>query len=260
MEWNEICAWATALAVEAGERAVAIVAKSPKVTFKADGSLVTEVDTAIERFVRERIGAQFPDHAILGEEFGGDIPDDRPLWAIDPIDGTTNLANGIPHWGVSLGLVVGGVPTVGALCFPVLGETYAAYRGGGATLNGAPLPTLPPGGELGDEDPYSICTTCLRVFDLTQMRAKYRLFGSSALEICWAATGRVRGAQSVGVALWDVAAAACVAHEVGCTVAYINDLTPWDALTMAREGKRKDDAVAAAPSATLAFVQQRLRR
>jgi myo-inositol-1(or 4)-monophosphatase len=261
MQYSTVRTWAQELAVESGRRAVEMVKeKQRQIEKKSDGSLVTEVDRAIEVFIREQITQKFPTHAILGEEFGMDsVPNtNTPLWAIDPIDGTTNLANNIPLWGVSIGLVDNGKPVVGALSFPLLGEVYSGATGHGAFHNDQPLLPLGEGGPLENEDPYSICTTCVKIWDFAKMPAKLRIFGSSALDICWTATGRTRGAQSVGVALWDVAAAGCIAAEVGCELAWLADKTPWDALAMAQEGKRKTDAFASAPPKTLEWVRSQL--
>ncbi len=87
---------------------------------------VTEADRAVEADLRERIGARFPDHAILGEEFGttGSGPH---RWTIDPIDGTRAFITGQPMWGTLLGFQVDGEPVAGWLHIPVLGETYIGH-------------------------------------------------------------------------------------------------------------------------------------
>ena len=262
-DYSEIRVWAQDLAIEAGERGVKMLAERVGTDFvevKSDGSLVTEIDRTLEIFIREEIGKKFPTHAILGEEFGLEsIPHhDTPLWAIDPIDGTTNLANSIPLWGVSIGLIADNQPVVGALHFPLLNETYSGAKDGGAYLNNKRLPRLGAGGELASEDPYSICTTCVKIWDFSKLPVKLRLFGSSALDICWTAAGRTKGAQSVGVALWDVAAAGCLAQEVGCELAWLVDPTPWSAIAMATEGKRRTDAFMSAPPKTLAWIREKL--
>lgn len=79
---------------------------------------VTEVDRSIEQAVREVIGAQLPEHAFVGEEYGGTDPGDRPCWFLDPVDGTANLAGGVPWTSFSLALVEGGRPVVGAVLDP----------------------------------------------------------------------------------------------------------------------------------------------
>lgn len=260
-ERQEALAWASALADEAGRLAVEMLGRTWGVEWKADGSVVTDVDRAVERFVRERIAARYPTHSILGEEYGLDARADSeaPIWAIDPIDGTTNFANGLPMWGVSLGLIADGEPTVGALSFPLLGESYAGAKGLGATRNGRALPQLAPGGPMGWEDPYAVCSVSVRRIDFDNTPTRVRVLGSAALEICWTSAGLVKGCQSIGVSLHDVAAGLCIAREVGADAAWLRSEEPWSALDMLHNGKRPDDALITAPPGTMAFVRANLR-
>ncbi|MGH8909773.1 MAG: inositol monophosphatase family protein [Egibacteraceae bacterium] len=106
---------------------------------KPDGSPVTEADQAIERLLRERIAAAFPDHAVMGEEGGGLLHPARPTWVIDPIDGTKNYMRGVPVFATLIGLAVGGEVIVGVASSPAMGERWDASRGGGARRNGEPV-------------------------------------------------------------------------------------------------------------------------
>ncbi len=106
---------------------------------KADLSLVTQADLAIERMVREQLAVAFPDDRILGEEEGGSHDLEGRVWILDPIDATANFARGVPIWAVLLGLIVDGEVVVGVVDAPALGERYAAVRGGGATCNDRPI-------------------------------------------------------------------------------------------------------------------------
>ena len=256
---RETLEWTTELVAEAARRAQHLVGGGPSVDLKADGSLVTNVDRTIEQFLREQIGARYPGHMILGEEYGWEERrDDVPLWALDPIDGTTNLAHGIPLWGVSVGLVVDDVPFVGVVAFPALGETYAAGRGLGATVNGAPLPALPAGGPTHWEDAYGVCSTSVREADFSRVPARLRALGSAALDVCWAAAGRLAGCQSIKTALYDVAAGICIANETGAVTRWLSGV-PWSPLDMARTGPRPE-VLLTAPAATLAFLRENLVR
>lgn len=88
---------------------------------------VTEADRAVETALREGLAARFPDHAILGEEFG--LTGDGPIrWTIDPVDGTRAFITGQPMWGTLLGLSVAGSPIAGWMHLPVLNETYIGAR------------------------------------------------------------------------------------------------------------------------------------
>lgn len=97
---------------------------------------VTEVDRAIERRVRAVLGAQFPEHDIVGEEYGGATDGTVPCWYLDPVDGTANLANGMPWTSFSLALVEGGEPVVGAILDPHESVPIVASRGRGAWREG----------------------------------------------------------------------------------------------------------------------------
>ena len=105
---------------------------------KADGSPVTEADKAAERVIREHLRGAFPDHAIIGEEFGTEGPPDGPCWLIDPIDGTIGFSRGIPLFTTLLALLEAGEPVFGLIDCPALGERYVGWKGGGCRRNGQP--------------------------------------------------------------------------------------------------------------------------
>lgn len=134
----EPLAYAIRLAQAAGEETLRYFRRPLQVTRKADGSPVSEADRATEAFLRERLAADHPGDAILGEEFGGSQEGARRLWVIDPIDGTKSFVRGVPLYAVLLALVEDGVPVVGVAHFPALGETLAAARDLGARMNGEP--------------------------------------------------------------------------------------------------------------------------
>src|SRR5271170_4470962 len=107
-------------------------------TLKGAQDWLTEADGAVERFLSDRLTAQFPADGFQGEE-GGKARQGTLRWVVDPIDGTANFARGTPRFCVSLALLEDRTPLIGVLVAPALGETYAARLGGGATLNGAPI-------------------------------------------------------------------------------------------------------------------------
>ncbi len=111
-----------------------------KISTKANpGDLVTEVDVAVERHVREVIAARFPGHLVVGEEMGGTAQDGVPCWYLDPVDGTSNLANLLPWTAFSLALAIDRTPLVGVVADPWRGDIFEAVAGHGARLNGATL-------------------------------------------------------------------------------------------------------------------------
>ena len=106
------------IAREAGDRALTMLdAMEPE--YKADGSFVTHIDRQTEEFIRGRLADRYPDYSFQGEEFGRFGETERPLWCVDPIDGTTNMVFGLTHWCVSIGLVEGGERSAGALYIPL---------------------------------------------------------------------------------------------------------------------------------------------
>ena len=101
------------------------------IQLKADKSIVTDADTRIERLLRSRLADARPDDAVLGEEFGRE-GESRRQWIIDPIDGTSNFARGVPIWGSLIALTVDGSPVVGVVSAPALGRRWWGGRGLGA--------------------------------------------------------------------------------------------------------------------------------
>jgi histidinol-phosphatase len=99
---------------------------------KPDKTFVTQADQAIERTIRGRIAAAYPDHGLVGEEYGTDDGAGRVRWYIDPIDGTHNFMRGIPLFGTLLGIERDGELVVGVMSAPAIGARWYARRGGGA--------------------------------------------------------------------------------------------------------------------------------
>jgi histidinol-phosphatase len=110
---------------------------------KSDGSPVTSVDLAVERALRQRIDDEYPNHGVLGEEFGSHDLDAEWVWVVDPVDGTRQFAAGLPNYGILIALCHHGHPVLGIICQPQLGHVYLGVPGQGAWLNGTPIQPRP---------------------------------------------------------------------------------------------------------------------
>ncbi len=199
-----------------------------RITLKGALDLVTEADHAAEALVSERLRRAFPEHLVIGEEASAGSGPARPggldhVWYLDPLDGTTNFAHGHPHFAVSLALVCGDETLLGIVADPLRRETFAAVRGGGATLTGAPI-RVSPIGELGAAllatgTPYDRrqrADLYLGVIKAFMLRAQgIRRAGSAALDLCWTACGRVDGYWEWRLKPWDIAAGALIVREAG---------------------------------------------
>lgn len=194
-------------------------------SFKRDGSIVTEADTATQHFLHRALVEHFGQIAFLGEEMTTSEQEallshaGNNLWVLDPLDGTSNFAAGIPYFCVSLALIRHGEVVLGFIYDPLRDECFAAEKGKGATLNGQPLraPMMLPPIE------HSIGLVDLKRLDgelATRLAthppyASQRSFGSGALDWCMIASGRCHLYLHGGQKLWDYAAGQLILNEAG---------------------------------------------
>jgi myo-inositol-1(or 4)-monophosphatase len=196
---------------------------------KGPADLVTEVDLASQKVVREIVLAEFPDHIVLGEEDSAERVARRAgsyRWIVDPIDGTTNFVHGVPHYSVSLALEHDGELLVGAVYDPVRDECFMARAGGGAFLNGRRIQTsdireLPQAlASVGFPPQIQRDSPDLNVFIEALLRCQsIRRTGSAALNLCYVAAGRFDLSWSFSTRIWDVAAGVLMVREAGGVVA-----------------------------------------
>ena len=133
---SEFLDFAIDAAWQAGRQTLTHYQTGVAIQQKPDRSLVTIADRNAEQLLRRLIGARFPGHVIVGEEFGADERHATHRWVIDPIDGTNTFVRGVPFYGVLMALEIDGDPVVGVAYFPALDEMIAAARGGGCRWNG----------------------------------------------------------------------------------------------------------------------------
>jgi myo-inositol-1(or 4)-monophosphatase len=192
--------------------------------------LVTEVDKEAEAFLLQQIEAHFPDSQAVGEEGGRLSGSGSGKWYIDPIDGTTNYAHGLPIFCVSIAYEEAGELAFGVVYNPIQEEFYAAERGGGAFLNGRPL-QVNQVNEVANSllvtgFPYDIRTNPdnnLAEYARFSLRTHgVRRLGAAALDLCYVAAGYFDGYWEKRLNVWDVAAGALVVREAGGKVTDAN--------------------------------------
>lgn len=192
---------------------------------KADpNDLVTNMDTAIEQFFREKITETFPTHRILGEEGSGHDLDNLngTVWIIDPIDGTMNFVHQQRNFAISIGIIEEGIGRVGLIYDVVHDELYHCIKGEGAYINDRRIPPL-------REVPLNQAIIGLNAIWLTENKKidrrktanlvkdvrGTRSYGSAAIEMAYVATGRMNLYISMRLAPWDFAGGTIIIEELG---------------------------------------------
>ena len=218
---DELLDLAVALAAAAAERHRA--GNSGGVDTKStDTDPVTEVDRDAEALIVEGILARRPDDTIHGEEGAAVEGTSGVEWVIDPLDGTVNFVYGFPHYAVSIGVLVDGVPTVGVVHDTVADHVYSAVLGRGAHCDGVALRTsdcdsvgstlLATGFAYGPDERRSHGAVLAELIgDIRDIRRA----GSAALDLCHVAAGRVDAYYESGPNLWDVVAGMLLVTEAG---------------------------------------------
>lgn len=221
----EVEAVALELARLAGERIVATLEHEIIVEYKDDGddrrpprNPVSEVDHAVERFLRERVAERFPAHCIIGEEVDSHPDaDDEFVWVVDPVDGTTNFVNGFPLYAAAIGVLHRGRPIAGATwcstSHALRPGVYHARLGGELRFEGEPVPRGRPSSgvtrHLG-AGPGGAALRFRRDWDI-------RVTGSAAIECAFVAAGIFQSAFFGAPSIWDVAGGVCLVRAAGLT-------------------------------------------
>ena len=211
---------AIAIAQEAGQ----ILMAHRGVGFELKGAhdLVTAADRASETLIVRRLREAFPTHGIIAEE-GGRAELSAPLrWYVDPLDGTTNFAHGYPMWNVTLGLAKNNEMIAGVVFDPLNRELFAAERGAGARLNGAPI-HVSPAAVINDALFSTGFPSRKRhnnvnihfYYQLAMLSHGVRRGGSAAIDLAYTACGRLEGFWEFGLNPWDMAAGSLLVEEAG---------------------------------------------
>jgi myo-inositol-1(or 4)-monophosphatase len=195
--------------------------------------MVSDADRDAETLIRDLLAAERPDDGLLGEEGSLVEGSSGRRWVVDPLDGTTNYLYRFPAWAVSVALEDGHTPSggtggtlVGVVHDPLRGETFAASRGEGATLNGAEIAVS--GAQrldsalIGTGFAYAAQRRAAQAEVAARILPRVRDIrraGAAALDLCMVACGRLDGYYERGLNAWDWAAGSLIATEAGATVA-----------------------------------------
>jgi myo-inositol-1(or 4)-monophosphatase len=214
----------------AAEGAEVIRTHAPgRLTEKGDRDPSSEVDVAVERFVRDFLRNKTPEIGFLGEEEGGNSTGHDLLWMLDPIDGTVNFLHGFPLCAVSLSLCDASTVVAAVIDLPFIGSQYTALVGQGAYADGKRLrvsDTSALADALISIDQYAFGEDAERKnrlrLRLTERLAhdaqRVRMLGASAIDLAWTAEGRLDACIMLGNKPWDTSAGVLIAREAGARV------------------------------------------
>ncbi len=188
---------------------------------KADGSLVTSCDLWSDKTIVDGIASIAPNEGILSEEGSKSIPNTKAYWVVDPLDGTTNFAAGIPYWSISVARFVEGIPQSSFLIIPTLKKKFVSIKGKGVWLNNKKI-------DPKDCNHQSECVSlCSRSIKILQKKpnsvfpGKIRLLGVSSLNLTSVAMGQTFGAIESTPKIWDIAAAWLLLEELNCSIDWL---------------------------------------
>ncbi|MFX0052609.1 MAG: inositol monophosphatase family protein [Candidatus Hodarchaeota archaeon] len=208
----------------AGEALLDTYGKTKK-NFKSDQSIVTEADLKADSLIKNIIEKQFPTHSILSEESGKTIKKSDYLWAIDPLDGTTNFSVQNPYFAVSIALLNKQQPLIGVVYSPFQDELFAAKRHEGAYLN-TNLINVDRNSTL-EESFIAFCNgrdrstreLIIKIYSKLKLKNNFfRQVGVPSLDLCYVASGRFGAFLMPGINSWDIAAGALIVQEAKGTV------------------------------------------
>lgn len=194
--------------------------KSFDLEFKSDNTPVTNADRNAEKVIREMIKSYYPDHGIIGEEFGTENEDSEVVWVLDPIDGTQSFIHGIPFYTTLIGILVNGQPEVGVIYAPALDEMVSAASGLGCTLNGTGIQTR----TCNDLSKATFLTTDVTTYEEHGFQKPLEsLLNSTRIHRTWGdayghlmvAAGRADIMIDPVLSIWDAAALLPVLSEAG---------------------------------------------
>ncbi len=187
---------------------------------KSDGSLVTNCDLWSDKKIVESLSIIAPNEGVLSEEGGKLVPKTNAYWIVDPLDGTTNFAAGIPYWSISVARFTDGKPQSSFLIIPTLKKKFVAIKGKGVWLNNKKV-------AIKNNQKSECVSLCSRSIKILQKKpnsifpGKIRLLGVSSLNLTSVALGQTFGAIESTPKIWDIAAAWLLLEELNCSIEWL---------------------------------------
>ena len=196
-------------------------------TNKSDGSLITSCDLWSDKTIVDGISSIAPNEGVLSEEGGKSIPGTNAYWVVDPLDGTTNFAAGIPYWSISIARFVEGRPESSFLIIPTLKKKFVSIRGQGVWLNKKKIEAYKNDRK---SECVSLCSRSIKILQKnphSQFPGKIRLLGVSSLNLTSVGMGQTYGAIESTPKIWDIAAAWLLLEELNCPIEWL-ETNPLD--------------------------------
>ena len=188
---------------------------------KSDGSLITSCDLWSDKTIVDGLSRIAPNEGVLREEGGKLVPNTNAYWIVDPLDGTTNFAAGIPYWSISIARFVKGVPQSSFLIIPTLKKKFLAIKGQGVWLNNKKIVMNK---IFQSSECVSLCSRSIKILQKNPnsiFPGKIRLLGVSSLNLISVAMGQTFGAIESTPKIWDIAAAWLFLEELNCSIEWL---------------------------------------
>ena len=194
---------------------------------KADGTLITNCDRwSDQNIVNGLLEITNGEEGVLSEEGSKKIPSSKAFWVVDPLDGTTNFAAGIPHWAISIARFIDGKPDTAFLDIPALKKRIIAIKGKGVWINGTYIEKEKK--LKSNTECVSLCSRSINILRKKPNQSfpgKIRLLGVSSLNMMSVAIGQTFGAIESTPKIWDIAAAWLILSELDCEIEWL-DIDP----------------------------------
>ena len=188
---------------------------------KLDGSLITTCDLWSDKTIVDGLNSIAPNEGVLSEEGRKIIPSTEAYWVVDPLDGTTNFAAGIPYWSISVARFVGGRPQSTFLIIPNLKKKFVSIQGKGVWLNNNKIDSSK---NKQRSECVSLCSRSIKILQKkpdSTFPGKIRLLGVSSLNLTSVALGQTFGAIESTPKIWDIAAAWLLLEELNCSIDWL---------------------------------------